>query len=68
MSKKPITTAQAAQLLGCSQRTVLRMIDRQILHGWKITPGLKSVYMVSEDDVKKVLAAREKIPGRTKRA
>jgi len=59
MKKQSITTGEAAILLECSQRTVQRMIEKKVLPGWKITPGLKSVYMVYKSDVEEILRQRK---------
>jgi len=61
MAKEKITTKQAAELLGCSDRTVLRMIDQKVLHGWKLTPGLKSIYFLWREDVEKLVKQREAV-------
>jgi excisionase family DNA binding protein len=61
METEPISTAEAARLLGCSSKTVQRMIERKILHGWKLMPGTKSVYQVRREDVEKLLKQREAV-------
>lgn len=46
-----ITTKEAAQIMGCSVRTVQRMIDRGSLDAHKLDPNFKSVYRVSRKQV-----------------
>ncbi len=59
MTKTPISTKEAAELLGVSDRTVLRMIGNGVLPGWKIIPGTKSVYRVWREDVERIIKQRE---------
>jgi excisionase family DNA binding protein len=59
MQKHHIKIVEAAQLLGCSSRTVLRMIDSSVLEGWKLTPRGKSVYYVAREDVEKIIKQRK---------
>jgi len=65
MKSDLISTTEAAKMLGCSQRTVQRMIDRGILPGVKMTPGLKSVWLIERKDVGKILKRREAMAERT---
>jgi|OpeIllAssembly_1097287.scaffolds.fasta_scaffold181593_1 excisionase family DNA binding protein len=58
MDKTQLSTNEVAKLLGISVRTVQRMIDRKVLNAWKITPGLKSVYVVDRKDVEAIIKQR----------
>ncbi len=53
-----ITTREAAQLLRCSPRTILRMIDRRSLHARKLDPSAKSVYRLSRKEVEELLRSQ----------
>ncbi len=46
-----ITTREAAKILRCSPRTILRMIDRRSLHARKLDPNAKSVYRLDRQEV-----------------
>lgn len=63
-----LTTAQAAQLLGCSERTIRNMIIRGTLHASKIDPSAKSVYSISQDEVRRILNLRSRSKDRKARA
>ena len=51
MKKDEISTTEAAELLGCSKRTINRMIERGTLHARKLDPTAKSVFRISRADV-----------------
>jgi len=51
MIKDEITTQEAAKILGCSQRTIQRMIDRGTLYARKVDPNAKSVYRLDRKEV-----------------
>jgi excisionase family DNA binding protein len=57
-TKTKISVKEAAGLLGCSTRTVLRMIDRETLYGWKLDPQSKSVYSLWREDVEEIVKSR----------
>jgi hypothetical protein len=46
-----MTTAEAAQELHCSERTVRNMIKRGTLNARKLDPTAKSIYYVSRVEV-----------------
>jgi excisionase family DNA binding protein len=64
MEKNNISTTEAARLLGCSLRTVQRMVDKGVLPAWKLTPGLKSVYVVERKDVEALIKQRKAMAGK----
>ena len=55
-----LTTAEAAEILNVSKRTILNMIDRKTIYAYKLDPKSKSVYCIPADEVQRVLREREK--------
>lgn len=45
MEKELVTTAQAAGILGCTVRTVHRMVQRGALHPVQQFPGYRGAYL-----------------------
>lgn len=63
-----LTTAEAANKLGCSERTIRYMITRGTIHATKIDPTAKSVYSISQDEVKRILELRSRSRNHKSRA
>ena len=51
MLRDDISTAEAAEILRCSQRTIQRMIERGTLTGRKLDPTVKSIYFVPRVEI-----------------
>lgn len=62
MKQEIISTREAADLLGCSEKTVRNMIARGSLQASKLDPQAKSVYRISRADVEKIIKARAGTP------
>jgi excisionase family DNA binding protein len=58
MQKNLISTREAAEMLGCSEKTVRNMITRGSLKASKIDPQSKSVYKIQRSDVESILKVR----------
>jgi len=58
-----LTTTEAAEKLGVTERTVRNMITRKSLHAYKTDPTSKSVYRIPAAEVEKILRARAKTQG-----
>jgi excisionase family DNA binding protein len=52
------STKQAAQALGCSERTIRDMIQRGSIHAEKIDPTSKSVYSISKAEIERIIKLR----------
>lgn len=59
MPQDELTTAEAAQKLRVSERTVRRMIERGAIHAEKMDPTSKSVYRIPETEISRILAERK---------
>lgn len=53
-----LTTSEAAHLLGCSPRTVQRMIEGGKLAAEHKLPGPNGAYLISRAEVERILAER----------
>lgn len=53
-----LTTSEAAQMLGCSPRTVQRMIEDDKLTPERKLPGPNGAYLIPLSEVERVLAER----------
>jgi excisionase family DNA binding protein len=60
MPQDELTTAEAAQKLRVSERTVRRMIERGAIHAEKMDPTSKSVYRIPGTEIERILKARTK--------
>jgi len=58
---KTLSTKQAGELLGYSIPTVIKLIERGLIKGYKKVPGLRSIYVVDAQSVKQFA---EKTQGR----
>ena len=58
MKKIYISTREAAEMLGCSDKTVRNMIARGSLTASKLDPEVKSVYRIPRVQVEKILKVR----------
>jgi excisionase family DNA binding protein len=58
MPGKDLTTAEAAQKLQMSERTIRRMIIRGSISAHKLDPTAKSVYRIPQSEVDRLLAER----------
>lgn len=60
-----ISLREAADILGVSHDTVLRMIDDGVLQGYKKNPGsLRSAYQVEKKDVMKLKEQQKEVVGK----
>jgi len=53
-----LTTADAAKMLGCSERTIRNMIERGHINAIKIDPQAKSRYQIDRAEIQKILDLR----------
>lgn len=53
-----LTTQQAAEKLGVTERTIRNMIERGSIHAYKLDPKSKSVYRIPAIEVDKLLRIR----------
>lgn len=67
MTTETYTTAQAAEKLGCTQRTVERMIERGTLKAAKLDPTAKSVYLIPRSEIERLLKGRAQAFGKPRR-
>lgn len=59
-----ISLSEAADILGVSHDTVLRMINEGVLQGYKKNPGaLRSAYQVLKADVLKLKEKQKEVAG-----
>ena len=56
-----LTTSEAARMLGCSPRTVQRMIEDDKLTPERKLPGPNGAYLIPLIEVERVLALRETV-------
>ena len=61
-SHKLIPATEAADRLGVSRRTVLRLVDSGHLIPAIKAPGLRGAYVFTEDEVARVKQQRERAP------
>jgi excisionase family DNA binding protein len=54
-----LTTSEAAELLGVTERTIRNMIERGSLNAYKMDPTSKSVYKIPAEQIQQILRARE---------
>jgi excisionase family DNA binding protein len=54
-----LTTAEAAQKLQVSERTIRRMIIRGSISAHKMDPTAKSVYRIPETEIDRILRERK---------
>ena len=54
-----LTTAEAAQKLQVSERTIRRMIIRGSISAHKMDPASKSVYRIPETEIDRILTERK---------
>lgn len=57
--KPHLTTAEAAERLKVSERTIRRMIERGTIAAHKLDPGSKSVYRIPAQAVDRLLQERK---------
>jgi excisionase family DNA binding protein len=57
--RRDLTTKEAADALGCSERTIRNMIEAGTLPAYRLTPAAQSSYRVSPLAVETILAARK---------
>ena len=58
MPRTDLTTAEAAQKLQVSERTIRRMIIRGSISAHKLDPTAKSVYRIPQSEVDRLLQER----------
>lgn len=58
--KPELTTAEAAERLKVSERTIRRMIERGTIAAHKLDPSAKSVYRIPQAEVERIQQEREK--------
>lgn len=57
-SRRDISTAEAADLLGCSERTIRNMIEAGELKAYRLTPADQSHYRIPRLQIESILSAR----------
>lgn len=55
-----LTTTQAAEKLGVSERTVRNWIDNGTIQAHKANPQIKSVYRIPATEVSRIIAQRSR--------
>jgi excisionase family DNA binding protein len=53
-----LTTAQAAQQLKITERTLRNWINEGTIHAYKLNPETKSVYRIPQSEVDRILRLR----------
>lgn len=64
MPTQDLTTIEAAEKLGVTERTIRNWIEEGAIHAYKLNPKSKSQYRIPHSEITRILAERKNPSGK----